>query len=285
MMSTADISVSAFGLTDIGLRRKTNEDAFLMADLSKGERESKLNTGRLDEQGVLLVVADGMGGTAAGEIASSMAVTTMCDELMKGANDRSSSAQLKRASERANENIWNYAQAHKESNGMGTTITAALVRDGVAYLSQVGDSRAYLIRGRSIRQITRDQSLVQNMLDSGLLTPEEAARHPYRNVILQALGVKQTVEAALSAIALCDNDYLLLCSDGLSNKVSLGEMQRVVMESETTAYACHLLTEIAKQRGGEDNITVIVAQFCGGALRDSNEEVDTKGLKINARAA
>ncbi len=282
MINSSDISVSAFGLTDIGRRRKVNEDAFLVADLTDGSTNAEMMT--LGQRGALLAVADGMGGSAAGEVASCVAVATIRDELMKTVSDQASSIELKQSAERANDCIWNQARRNPALRGMGTTVTAALVRDGVAYISQVGDSRAYLIRNGCIRQITRDQSLVQNLVDSGLLTAEEAAKHPYRNVILQALGVNERVEVALTAVELCRDDYLLICSDGLSNKVKSEEMLRAV-ESESPAYACRLLTELANMRGGEDNITVIIARFEGEALGTCSGELNTGRLNVMARAA
>jgi serine/threonine protein phosphatase PrpC len=113
----------------------------------------------------------------------------------------------------------------------------------------------------------KDQSLVQKMLDAGLLSPEEAARHPYRNVILQALGVKQEINVALTALTLCRDDCLLLCSDGLSNAVTPAEMRRIVNEADSPAYACHWLIEMANARGGDDNITAIVAHFTGAGQK------------------
>ena len=286
-MNTTAISIWAFGLTDIGMLRKTNGDSVLIADLANNDDDAltELRTDQLGDRGALFVLADGMGGEIAGEIASSMAVTTLRDELVHGDARRASSEQLRQITKHVNSRIWHHSQFNPELDGMGTTITALLVRDGIAYISQVGDSRAYLIRGRRIEQLTKDQSLVQKMLDSGLLTPEEAARHPGRNVILQALGVKPSVEVALTTVKLHRNDQLLICSDGLSNKVTPEEMQRAVTESESPEYACHWLIELANVRGGEDNIAVIIARFAGEALFEGDEEVSAAGLSDLAKVA
>ncbi|HEU0178002.1 MAG TPA: Stp1/IreP family PP2C-type Ser/Thr phosphatase [Blastocatellia bacterium] len=280
-----EISISAAGLTDIGITRVANEDALLLADLSAGGQNVDVATMTLGEQGALLAVADGMGGSASGEIASALAIAAVREALMNDNGDRASSEQLRRAVELANARVWEYAQRNPEMDGMGATLTAALARDGIAYLAQVGDSRAYLIRGQSIEQITKDQSLTQKMLDSGLLSPEEAARHPYRTVILQALGVKPEINVTLTALTLCRDDCLLLCSDGLSNAVTPAEMRRVVDEAESPAYACHWLIELANARGGDDNITVIVAHFAGAGLYESDARATTGSFNLLPKAA
>lgn len=285
--SNHEISVSVFGCTDTGRKRKNNEDAFLVADLnadwntSVGGFNPYSAEHLLGKRGALLVVADGMGGTAAGEVASNLAIATLRSGLQNGATAENSDEQLRRATEQANAAIRQYVQNCPQAEGMGTTLTAALLCDGIAYLAQVGDSRAYLIRGQRIRQLTKDQSLVQKMLDQKLLTQEEAVHHPWRNVVMQALGTEAEVNVALSACALLRHDYLLLCSDGLSNHVSDAEMQQIVAEAESPAYACNLLIELANARGGEDNITVIVASLDGAGLYADDTETITQSLHIN----
>ncbi|MGH9802939.1 MAG: Stp1/IreP family PP2C-type Ser/Thr phosphatase [Blastocatellia bacterium] len=278
-----EISVAAFGYTDIGRQRKNNEDAFLLADLDTGANDFNLDRSEhwLGERGALFVVADGMGGMEAGEVASALAVATLHNGLQHAVHEANSGEKLQQATARANSAIRQYVQNNPSAKGMGTTLTAALLRDGIAYLAQVGDSRAYLIRGERIRQLTKDQSMVQQMLDQGLLTPEEAQRHPYRNIIMQALGVEDEINVALSACSLLRHDCLLLCSDGLSNHVTDAEMQRIVTETESPAYACRLLVELANARGGKDNITVIVARFDGAGLYANDTEAITQSLRIN----
>src|SRR5262249_8943016 len=156
---------------------------------------ARMDTANLSERGALLMVADGMGGAAAGEVASEMAVTTLREELAQSANARAIGLRLKEAVENVNWRIWDHAQQKPELRGMGTTLTAAIISNGLAYIAQVGDSRAYLLRGENFTQITKDQSLVQQWLDAGVLNEEEALIHPYRNVLTQSLGVGPAVKA------------------------------------------------------------------------------------------
>jgi PPM family protein phosphatase len=274
MTSNTARLISASGYTDVGMERKMNEDALLLADLTNLNFSlgARINTGHLSERGALLVVADGMGGAAAGAVASELAVTTLRDELARRANVKPIGLLLKEAVENANWRIWERAQQHPELRGMGTTLTAAIISDGLAYIAQVGDSRAYLLRGKNITQITKDQSLVQEWLDAGMLGVEEAQIHPYRNYLTQSLGVGPEVKVALTEFPLYRNDYLLLCSDGLSNKISPQEMRQALWKSNSISETCRKLTDEANRRGGEDNITVIVARFDGDALPVGNEE-------------
>lgn len=275
-------SISVYGCTDTGRRRPDNEDAFLIADLNA---ESSLLTDRNDcgqcERGSLLVVADGMGGAAAGEVASALAVATLREVLTQTSVEQNFGDQLKCATETANERIWTQAQHDGHLRGMGSTLTAALVQDSVAYISQVGDSRAYLIRGERIRQLTKDQSLVQFLLDMGEITPEQAAHHPRKNVIFQALGGEPKVTPEMLSIELCRDDCLILCSDGLSNLVTPAEILQANNLSPDPEIASRCLVDLANLRGGEDNITVIVARFDGERLRTSAEAAITESLHIN----
>lgn len=270
-----EIRISAFGCTDVGLVRSNNEDSFLMSDLASSSETDELNNIRLGKRGGLFVVSDGMGGAQAGEIASQMAVTVLRSELRKalaarGASETSSHEQLAKAVQRANFMIWNESQNSASKSGMGATLTAALVRDGKAFIAEVGDSRAYLIRSGSIIQITTDQSLVELLILAGELTREEAEHAPIKNVILQAMGTQPEVKVALTSVDLKRGDYLLLCSDGLSNKVSEAEMLKFTLRASSLEMACKQLVELAKRRGGEDNITVIIIHLDGDGLEDSN---------------
>jgi len=254
------IAVSA--QTDIGLIRSRNEDSFAVADLTTGkaELEVEYTSHRIGERGALLVVADGMGGAAAGKLASEMAVTALCEDLIHDSANHSFSARLANATEVANRQVYEFASQHPEYTGMGTTLTAILVHDNSAYVSQVGDSRAYLIRDDKIHQLTKDQTLVQKLLDDGNITPEEAVNYS-RHVILQAVGPNPTVNYALAAIELYHDDYLVLCSDGLSGNVASEEILEAVQNSTTLPDACKLLVDLAIERGGEDNITLVIARL------------------------
>ncbi len=273
-----DISVSVFARTDTGIERPGNEDAFLVADLTTGNvgLGAKMSTHRIGERGSLMVVSDGMGGAAAGEIASAMAVKTIRDALMGPLADVEICGQLKLATEQANEQIWEYARENRKFTGMGATLTAVLIRDTSAYIAQVGDSRAYMIRGDQVKQLTRDQSLVQLLLDSGAIQEDQVSSVP-QNVIMQALGTSHTVEVAMASAELCRDDLLLVCTDGLSNKVTAEEMRNIVAESESLNVACRRLVELANERGGEDNITVIAARFDGDALHSAAQSNSITG--------
>jgi PPM family protein phosphatase len=275
-------SISVYGCTDTGRQRPNNEDAFLVIDLSAESSLTAGVTGRdQDERGSLLVVADGMGGAMAGEVASAMAVATLHEVLLARLVEPDTGEQLKRATETANQCIWAQAQQDISLRGMGSTLTAALVQQSIAYISQVGDSRAYLLRGERIRQLTRDQSLVQFLLDMGEITPEQAAHHPNKNVIFQALGTDAKVKPEMLAVELCRDDCLILCSDGLSNLVTPAEILQANKLSPDPESASKSLVELANLRGGEDNITVIVARFDGECLRASNEAAITASLHMN----
>jgi PPM family protein phosphatase len=267
-----DVLVSVFADSNVGMHRTGNEDAFLVADLTTGIGASPegLNSQPLGERGSLFVVSDGMGGAAAGEVASEMAVETIRDSLMSSPREQSAIEKLKRATEAANDRIWDHARANPELLGMGATVTAVIAQGKSAYLGQVGDSRAYLIRGDRIKQLTRDQSLVQLLVDSGAIQPEQAGAVP-QNVIMQALGTQPILKVVLTEVALCRKDHLLICSDGLSNKLKPEEMLAHIRQESDLSSICRKLIEIANERGGEDNITVIVARFDGDGLDDPPE--------------
>lgn len=262
-----EVIVSVFASTDVGMQRTGNEDAFLVADLSTGRVDmgSDADPHQLGERGSMMVVSDGMGGAAAGEIASELAVKTIREALNDLPLELTLNERLVKATELANERIWEHARQNPELTGMGATVTAVLVHSGSAYIAQVGDSRAYLVRGDQIKQLTKDQSLAQMLLDSGVIRPEQAASVP-QNVIMQALGTQPTVNVVLTSVELCRDDCLLLCSDGLSNKIDAHEMYQAIRESPDLQSACKSLIETANERGGEDNITVIIARFEGEGL-------------------
>jgi len=227
-----------------------------------------------------MVVSDGMGGAAAGEIASAMAVKTLRDALIQEEQSIDTCSRLKLATERANDAIWEHSRANRQLAGMGATVTAVLIHNTGACIAQVGDSRAYLIRGHEVKQLTKDQSLVQLLIDSGAIRPEQSHTVP-NNVIMQALGTSPTVDVAMASVELYKDDLLLVCTDGLSNKVSAIEMRDVLRRADSLNAACRDLVTIANQRGGEDNITVIAARFDGEALHSAAESNSITGsIKI-----
>jgi serine/threonine protein phosphatase PrpC len=186
------------------------------------------------------------------------------------------SEQLRAAAEVANERIWNRSQDNPELSGMGATLTAVLVQGTTAYIAQVGDSRAYLIRRQQIKQLTKDQSLAQMLVDSGAIKPEQMDSVP-QNVIMQAMGTQPAVKVAMSAVQLFRNDCLVICSDGLSNKLPPNELREMVQDVDDLTDACRLLIDKANERGGEDNITVIIARFDGEALYSASETSSITG--------
>jgi len=258
------INLTVYGQTDIGLVRKTDEDAFVIADLTSGNvvKEQTIVRFQVGERGVLLAVSDGMGGASAGEVASAMVIDSMRRSMTMVSSTEPSNALVERAATTANREVW--TAAHQAGRtGMGATLTALYLHGTAMHIAEVGDSRAYLLRGGNLQQVTRDQSYSQVLLESGAMTPEQAAFAPLRNVILQAMGTQPDVSVALGRLELRLRDCFLLCSDGLSGTVSAEEMRQVILAAPRMDAACATLVELAKQRGGEDNITVLIGGVSG----------------------
>src|SRR6266508_903090 len=232
--SSRPIRVQVFAKTDLGKTRDHNEDRFLVADLTRGEAslQAAIRSHEVGERGSLFIVADGMGGAAAGELASEMATETIYGQMVRSwgqepeATPQRFAYRLKEAVEVANGHIHSYAKAHPEVRGMGTTTTAVGLLGDQFYLTQVGDSRAYLIRDGQAHQLTKDQSLMQRLVEAGELTEEEAAQSERRNIILQALGPDPKIKVDLTHQELRRGDLLVLCSDGLSGQVKKEEIAR-----------------------------------------------------------
>ena len=262
------------GLTDVGITREHNEDAFAYLDLTSGQDHEHVVGGTIDVgvNGVVLVVADGMGGAAAGEIASAMAVEAVLDtfraQWMQGAvHDAQTFVEtLRDAADTANHRIFSYAGAHPEHAGMGTTATIAGLLGQSLYLAQVGDSRAYIVRDGVAQQITKDQSLMQQLIEAGEMTPDQAEVSERRNIILQALGPDSTVRPDFTYQPVARGDTLVLCSDGLSTHLRAGDIARIVTASRDPDDASAQLIAAANADGGHDNITVVVAQLQGDGL-------------------
>ena len=267
----SEVFVSIACLTDVGRVRKNNQDAFIVTDLTEGETiqtPGELLKRPIGAHGLLLEVADGMGGARAGDVASRMATEQLSQQLIGARESSLVSAWLRQGIKACNREIRKTSKTSPELyDGMGTTMTAAVIHNARAVIAQVGDSRGYLIREGHIEQITKDQSLVQSLLDSGEISEEAAARFPYRNVILHALGAEDEIEPDISVVTLEEGDYLLLCSDGLFNKVDKVEMHDTITESDSLGVACEQLIALANERGGEDNITLVVGRFEGDGLR------------------
>ena len=253
-------SLNVAGRTDVGRTRKQNEDAFTIVDLGDPTRQWN---GETDVTGrrVLLAVSDGMGGHLAGEVASATVIQAVVQSLIANAKQTPDHA-LELAVRDANQAVRDAAVA-QDKPGMGATLTAILLDGADAWIAEVGDSRAYLLRDGQLRQLTRDQSLVQMLVDAGALSQEEARNSPRKNVILQAIGTAPKLTAAIVRLLLRRGDRLLICCDGLSNELTDQELAAIVAEPDPAKASEHAIAA-ANAHGGNDNITAIIAHV-GGA--------------------
>lgn len=262
-------TIEVAGRTDVGLIREHNEDSFLIGNLAAGNVFSENDAGVLRAEAVpaLLMVADGVGGAASGEIASSLATQVVFEKLrerkaqgaLKGAVVIADS--LQQAMIAANKAIHEHSNANRTHHGMGTTATVGLVVAGMVYFAQVGDSRAYIVRDGVARQMTKDQSLVQRMVDAGKLTPEQAERSEHRNIILQALGPERSIVPEFTRDRLLHDDLLVLCSDGLSNQMTAQEIAMMAGRNPDLEALCDSLIDRAIETGAPDNVTVVVGRY------------------------
>src|SRR5450432_1483770 len=265
------IDIEIFGKTDVGLIREHNEDNFLVADVTASVRT---NDGKeplrvkLGDKGALLLVCDGMGGAAAGEVASQMAVDSIYEALEASEpQTRDAFARLvRRAVEHANERIFIQSRDNQSERGMGTTCTVAALVDTTLVVGQIGDSRCYVLRDGKLAQVTKDQSLAWQLIEAGAMTAEEAKAFEHANIILQALGVQERVEVVLSRVELRQGDVVILCSDGLHGPVGDDEMLDLLTRETDLHKAADGLIQKALDRDGPDNITVVLARFTGEAL-------------------
>ena len=286
------LTVETHATSHIGRVRKGNEDNYLLLHISDvkawmssqdpGEFVIESQKFDIDENGVVLAVSDGMGGALAGEVASKMAVETVSQKFLDEDSEKTLApenfndsliAKLYGATVYANYLIHHQGRTDPQFQGMGATFTGVGITNETVDLIQVGDSRAYLIREGKIYQITKDQSLVQQLIDAGQIQPEEAETHTLKNVILQALGAQNEIYPVAARLYPQRNDVLLLCSDGLSNKVSGADMQKTICENfnQLQIAAAELVKE-ANARGGEDNITLILVKLTGDTLSEPTGE-------------
>jgi len=280
-VSHPQVRATVFAKTDLGRTRDHNEDTFLIADLTA--RTTCSLSGSTEQEvgprGCLFLVADGMGGAAAGEIASAMAADVIYRHLLDvwaGVDDPSPdhfAERLRDAVEEANRRLHEYAQGHPEVRGMGTTATVGGIFQGALYLAQVGDSRAYLIRQGQALQLTKDQSLTQRLVDAGEMTEEEAEQSTRRNIILQALGPDPRIKVDLTFLPLCREDVILVCSDGLSGQVKREEIGELATREVNPEALCDALIALANSRGGPDNITAVVVRLDGDGLPPADADV------------
>ena len=293
-MTLPPIRATLYALTDRGRTREHNEDTFLVANLRDTEaiRTPQREEHEIGDRGMLYLVADGMGGAAAGELASEMAAVQIHRHMVERWTDAPLATAegftvfLREAVERANSELHEYATSHPDVRGMGTTATVAGVYRDRIYLAQIGDSRGYLVREGTARQLTRDQSLTQRLVEVGELTEEEAEASERRNIILQALGPEARVKVDLSSQALQRHDVLLICSDGLTSVARREDLAAVVAAEDDVQRICERLIALANERGGPDNITVVAVRFEGEGLPErASEEPGYHEFETGARPA
>ena len=236
--------MQVWGITHRGAVRQQNQDAFATRVLGDGR--------------VLALVCDGMGGARAGNVASAMAVERFMEEYLQGDRTLPDGERMQRAAARANREIFDRSLHDESCTGMGTTLVAALAGEREAIILNEGDSRAYHVNGEGIVLVTRDHSLVEDLVERGELTREQARNHPNKNLITRALGAEPELMADCFRQPLAPGDYLLLCSDGLSNVVEEQEMLYEVIHGGPPESCCSRLLEIAMGRGAPDNVTAVL---------------------------
>jgi protein phosphatase len=250
--------LKAFGLTDVGRRRKLNEDNFLV-----------------DLETQLFGVCDGMGGHNAGEVASKMAIETVGSFISRSHREKEitwpygldvnlsfDGNRIKTAIKLANKKVFKAADNRDEYTGMGTTVVAAVVTDNVMTIGSAGDSRCYLLRGGQLSQLTRDDSWVSAAWAEGILSADEIERHPLRNVITKAIGAKETLETDIVEHKLDDGDLALLCSDGLHGMINDQQILETLNSTpDSLEEASQRLIEAANEAGGKDNVSVVLVRY------------------------
>lgn len=272
--------VEVFARTEIGCVRKRNEDHFVVANLASRELglQPSARVQPLTLAGTLIAVCDGMGGAAAGDVASNIAAETVARMLQTRSPfaDMAAAEQAMQAAVTAVNNAIRGAAADDPMrHGMGTTMTAALALGAELLIGHVGDSRAYLRRGRALTQLTTDHSIVGQLIAAGRLLPEQARNYEHRNVLLQALGVQPRVGPEIVQAQLRAGDVLLLCSDGLTGPIADDMILELMLRYQDPVRCCRALTEAACAAGGPDNVTVAIARFTGDGLElpQGREEV------------
>ena len=239
--------MKSYSVTDVGQKRQVNQDYVYASEEPVGNLPN------------LFVVADGMGGHNAGDFASSFAVQTLVHTIQEDENQNPIKI-IRNAVEEANRKVLEESKLHVEMSGMGTTMVLVTIIDDYAYVANVGDSRLYLIEDQ-ILQITKDHSLVQEMVKRGLITKEEAREHPDKNIITRALGAEKTVDVDFFDIRLEQGDWILMCSDGLSNMVPDKTIEAIILNPETDpTEKGQELIKMANRNGGKDNIAVILIE-------------------------
>ncbi|WP_141431232.1 Stp1/IreP family PP2C-type Ser/Thr phosphatase [Bacillus sp. 03113] len=251
--------MKAVFMTDQGRIRQHNEDNGGIFSNQYGQR--------------LAIVADGMGGHRAGDVASEMALLNM-QALWEKADKIETAEQaevwLMTSIQNVNKILFDHAKTHTECEGMGTTIVAVICTDHFATIANIGDSRCYLYNEDGFKQVTEDHSLVNELVRSGQITKEDAEHHPRKNVLLRALGTEQSVDMDIKTIIFEEGDLLLLCSDGLSNKVADANMVEVLKTDLLLNEKASILIKLANENGGDDNITIVIIEFVDGQQAGDN---------------
>ncbi len=257
------------------MMREGNEDNFLVADLSShrvGIVPEVESHDLRSPGGTLFLVCDGMGGALAGEVASKMAadtiLQTMCREPLPSTH-RKLVRRMDRAIKEASRAIFTSSRRNMKQRGMGTTITASALIDGRLFIGQVGDSRAYIMRADEIFLVTKDQSLLNQLIEAGQIKPEDAKDFEYQNVILQAAGTQENITPEFTFVDLRKGDILCMCSDGLHGMVGDDVMAYTILNGGSLPDGCKDLIAQANRNGGHDNISVILARFTGDALPEA----------------
>ncbi len=271
---TKQIRISAVGMSDMGRVRKNNEDNLVICDLSTGEVRVNppLKDHSLGSHGILLMVADGMGGEASGEVASQICVTTVPKRLYDNLKTVGTISEtnfvllLREAIEFANQVIYQKAQTASAHKGMGTTTTAVAVFGPFLFIAQVGDSRAYLVRNRKMVQLTRDQTFLNYLEDIGAEMPADPEKDSRKSILTQAVGSSESIDVKVTYTRARAGDKLLLCSDGLYNMVDRENLAGIANTEDALAGKCKALIAKANEQGGTDNITVIMAELSGSGL-------------------
>ena len=259
-------------LTDVGQVRTVDEDSILVADLSFGVNSKSSNFH-------LLVVADGMGGHAKGEEASKIALSAISRSVISElVNDTPFTKLLEQGIQNANQDILDYTARHPESSGMGTTSVCAIVEGNAVHLANVGDSRAYVISDDEIRRVTKDHSFVQSLVDQGEITEAESREHPQKNVITKAVGIGTSIEADTMRLTLDSDESLLLCCDGVIAHLPDDDIHKIIRDSPDPQTACQGIVDMANERGGSDNISLIILSPEGSDIKEP--EPDDATTKI-----
>ncbi len=283
---TQSTQLTVFARSDAGRVRTKNEDSFVVADLAKAapvQRMPSLVELDIKERGVLLAVSDGMGGAPAGEVASVAALQSLLEGMMT-VQATSADVALRQCVQVANGSVWTASQTPDRA-GMGATLTAVLFAGLYAFVAEVGDSRAYVLRGAKLVRLTRDQTLGQQLVDAGAITAKEADASGQRNIVTQGMGLEPTVVVAMGRFPLRRGDRFLVCSDGLSGKVDDQELQRTLALAATVEVIAGKLLATALERGGEDNITLVVAEVTGEGVPEMTDAERASAIALTEYVA